>query len=121
MPSIKTITERLGEAIAHENGEANVRPIASMMRAMMKNATTRQMVDLALDFFNDTLRGYGVEAIKGVYVDCYYKKKMDVNLLYVNMGDTYTQTVIYDTKKEEFFVCSWGDIVEGDEKRFADS
>jgi len=117
MPSIKTITERLGEAIAHEHGEPNVRPIASMMRAMMKNAKTPQMVDLALDFFNDILNGYGVEPIRGEYVDKYY---MNTNLLYVNRGDTYTPTVIYDTKEEEFFVCSWGDIVEGDEKRFVE-
>ena len=49
-------------------------------------------------------------------VDRYY---FDIHLLYVNMGDTYVPTIIYDTLKELWYCCSWGDIVENDPKRFA--
>ena len=31
---------------------------------------------------------------------------------YVNMGDTYVATILYDIEKGEFFVTSWGDWVE---------
>jgi hypothetical protein len=39
-------------------------------------------------------------------------------LEYVNMGDTYDTTLIYDHGKGRFLVTSWGDIVERDHKRF---
>jgi hypothetical protein len=32
--------------------------------------------------------------------------------LYVNMGDTYVPTLIYDVKKQKFIVASWGDWYE---------
>jgi len=115
MPSIKTITERLGEAIAHEHGEPNVRPIASMMRAMMKNAKTPQMVDLALDFFNDVLGGCGVEVIRGEHVNQYY---MDINLLYVNMGSFDVGTMIYDTLNECWYITNIENLITSQPKRF---
>ena len=31
---------------------------------------------------------------------------------YVNNGDTYAPTILYDVEKEEFFVSSWGDFLE---------
>jgi hypothetical protein len=33
---------------------------------------------------------------------------------YVNMGDTYDTTLIFDHRKGRFIVSSWGDIVERD-------
>ena len=73
-------------------------------------------VDVALDEFDKAVRNYGVEAIEGgPYVDSYY---MHINLLYSNSGDTYTRTLVYDTLKGKFYLTSWGDIVEAQEKRF---
>jgi len=40
--------------------------------------------------------------------------------MYVNMGDTYDTTLIYDYKTNRFVVSSWGDIVERQPRRFAD-
>jgi hypothetical protein len=72
-------------------------------------------IDTKLDKINDILCGYGVEDIRGPWVNNYF---CDINLLYVNMGDTYIPTIIYDTLKERWYCCSWGDIVETQEKRF---
>lgn len=33
-------------------------------------------------------------------------------LSYLNSGDTYDITVLFDSRKERFFISSWGNIVE---------
>lgn len=53
---------------------------------------------------NEVLKGYGVEML----VD----KRDKVRAEYVNMGDTYLPTVLYDLKRGRFEVMSWGDFVE---------
>ena len=60
------------------------------------------------------LDGYGVEAIFGKYVNSYYQ---DCVALYVNTGDTYEPTILYDTVAREFGITTMGDFVEvmGDE------
>lgn len=49
---------------------------------------------------------HGVEAIlsEGSYGECL--------MSYVNTGDTYAATLVYDATKMEFSVSSWGDWVE---------
>lgn len=39
---------------------------------------------------------------------------------YVNMGDAYTPTLMFDYEKSRFLVGSWGDLVERQPRRFAD-
>ncbi len=89
--------------------------MAEAMRLMMKSADNHDAVDKVLDCCNKILEGYGVEDIRGKDWVPYY---LDIALLYVNMGDTYTPTIIYDCVKERWHCCSWGDIVESDPKRF---
>lgn len=72
-------------------------------------------VDTVLALANTLLEGFGVEKIDGPHVDHYY---MNINILYVNLGDTYTPTVLYDTLLNRFFICSWGDYIESKPKRF---
>jgi len=115
MPSTKRIVEALGPAIAHEYGEANVRPIASMMKHMMDNAHTHNEVDHALDTISDLLHAYGVEAIRGPYVDGYY---MDINLLYVNMGSFDVSTIIFDTQEHRWYVADMETMITSKPKRF---
>jgi hypothetical protein len=31
---------------------------------------------------------------------------------YVNMGDTYNATILYNVKSQNFYVTTWGDFVE---------
>lgn len=38
---------------------------------------------------------------------------------YVNMGDTYVTTFMFDFAKDKFIVGSWGDLVETQPRRFA--
>jgi len=62
-----------------------------------------------LKAISNIIGGYGVESIRGNYVSQYWH---DTQLLYVNMGDTYTPTILYDTETERWLYLSWGDWVE---------
>jgi hypothetical protein len=67
-------------------------------------------VELILEACNEVLQGFGVEYIAhcndGFDYDSMY------GLSYVNLGDTYKTTVIYNHAKEKFTINCWGNIVE---------
>lgn len=70
----------------------------------------KDCVDKRMDEANEMLGGFGVAVYRDEdSSDRYYG---DIVLLYVNMGDTYDETVIYDIHNEEFVVASLGDYVE---------
>lgn len=70
---------------------------------MMEDAETPEEIDAALEFANEIVEGNGIEGIQ---------EGGEIILLYVNMGDTYDRTVLYDPEKEEFTIGSWGDFYE---------
>jgi hypothetical protein len=40
-------------------------------------------------------------------------------VIYVDMGDTYNMTLMFDWSKDKFIVGSWGDLVEAQPRRFS--
>jgi hypothetical protein len=64
---------------------------------------------------DEVLEGYGVEDLQGGFFDKHYQ---DIQALYVNFGETYTTTIIYDLMKEKFLVSSSGVFVESNPERF---
>lgn len=75
-----------------------------------------KLIDIAMDFANGVLDGHGIEAIRGdVTVDRYY---FDIVALYVNMGDTYDTTLIYETATNRFLITDYGTWVEYNERRY---
>lgn len=68
-------------------------------------------VEIILECINEILEGFGVEAIRleDTWIDSYHG---DIAYTYINMGETYTPTILYDTEKDSFIVSSYGDIVE---------
>jgi hypothetical protein len=113
-PSKKTIAVALGGALRREHGENITKQVATI-KGLMEHATGPLTVDMALDNINAILKGYGTEAARDNGWDRYYH---DIGLLYINLGDTYTTTVLYDTRKERFYVTSLGNIIESNQKRF---
>lgn len=81
-------------------------------------ATYEKQVDAALELANTMLGGYGIEAVRDGGRSNYYQ---DIGVLYVNMGDTYNTTILYDTRKERFYVTTLGDYIEKYEKRFREN
>lgn len=65
-----------------------------------------------LEKISGMINGFGVEAVthEDAHVDSYFR---DAIALYINMGDTYDTTVVYDTENGDFLITSWGDFYEG--------
>ena len=63
-----------------------------------------------LDALNELLGTFGVEPIRTTeHIDRYW---FDCRACYLNTGDTYNTTILFDTKKDRFYLTSWGDFVE---------
>ena len=117
IPSVKRIKAVLGNTLHKEYGNGNSFELAChSIRQQMKASLNFNAIDMALEQINKILCGYGVESMRDIEWDSYYG---DIGLLYVNMGDTYVGTVIYDTRKKRWFVACLGDYVEKKEKRFS--
>lgn len=113
-PNKKNIADWFGDYFRKWGG--HVDSIASEMERHIKNAGTRKEVDHALNYVDDMIHGHGVEAIRGDYhVDNYY---YDIVGLYVNTGDTYNATLVYDTDREKFVLTTMGDWVEKNERKY---
>lgn len=71
--------------------------------------------ELSMNALNELLEGHGIEAIRNenAYVNRYYS---DCIGTYVNMGDTYINTIVYDTESNEYILTSWGDFYESYEQ-----
>jgi hypothetical protein len=72
--------------------------------------------DDVMERANEILGGFGVESIDcgQCNVDSYY---FGIVLLYVNKGDTYSTTLLYDTEAQKFRIGSWGSWFEDHEVR----
>lgn len=68
-------------------------------------------LELKLSALNELLDGHGIEPInrESEWVNSYWQ---DCIANYINMGDTYITTIVYDTINESFLLTSWGDFYE---------
>lgn len=59
---------------------------------------------------DELLTTCGVETIDtSEHIDRYW---FHCRACYLNTGDTYNTTILFDTKKDRFYLTSWGDFVE---------
>ena len=106
LPSILTIADKL-------NVSANQ---ARQIRTQFEiGRDSDNKTDSVLEKCDKILGGYGVEFLRGPEWRSYWG---DTELLYVNLGDTYTATVWFDTRSNKFGVGAWGDLVERQPGRF---
>lgn len=105
---------KLSERIKQTFGaELDVQPIKDAYK-LSKDGERHDVVDAVLDAVNEVIDGYGVEALESHDApnDRYY---FDIVALYVNKGDPYVPTVLYDVHADKLMVCSWGDWLESQE------
>lgn len=80
---------------------------------------TTDGIEAILDLIDAKTNSYGTEAIRGYRVTPAYPRYWtDIVGQYVNRGDTYAQTILYDTVKECFIVTSWGNWAEKNGKKY---
>ena len=70
-------------------------------------------VQRAMEEANSILDGHGVE-----FLDVETRRAGELHAEYVNMGDTYVSTLIYDHHADRFRITSWGDLLEIWERRY---
>ena len=105
LPSVKTLCARLG---------CDPTIAGAVRYVLSRDPRTDLEINDTLKTVSVLLHGYGVE---------YAPSKQDTHgegrgLEYVNMGDTYRPTIIYDCLHGRFVCASWGDIVESKRNRF---
>lgn len=68
-----------------------------------------------MEVLNELIDGFGIESIS---FDDYWHSNYWGNAIgvYVNLGDTYILTIIYNVIDEQFEFTSWGDYYESKEK-----
>ena len=85
----------------------------ALRRARRATAGQRgNQTDSILSAVSDFIGGYGIEAISGDDWVSYY---LDIAALYVNVGETYACTVLYEVRTGRFLVTSYGDWIENEE------
>lgn len=60
--------------------------------------------EVRLHMIDEVLDGFGIEVIQ--------HKKGYTHYCYVNNGDTYAPTIIYNRLTKRFLYCGWGDLVK---------
>lgn len=75
-------------------------------------------VESALEAANEVMGdgAFGTEAINGESFENGFFAYAEA--LYINTGDTYNATIVYDVREGRFFVTSWGDWLEDHERRY---
>lgn len=103
-PSVATLQHlpATGRAASHRATATLTKTQAQELKTLLNEGKPRA----ALTLYDTMSRSNGVEYISG----------SSGGLYYVNHGDTYDTTLIYDTGKRVVLVGSWGDIVERDRR-----
>jgi len=104
--------------LSKEWSSKNVELLIKSIWKLCKNTEVDKhtQVDETLKLINQILNGYGIESVRGkLWISYVYQ---DINLLYVNMGDTYAITILFDTFTMKFIFSSVGDYIETHSKRF---
>lgn len=121
IPSKKMLASMLGRVLekAHSlpgrvGGEDSVSYSVTQLRKVLEQWRDREMKSQAmLEEANTILDGSGVEYIASDDDDQYGAH----GAYYVNMGDTYTPTILLDLDKARVYATSWGDWVESQERQ----
>jgi len=93
-----------------ELDEASASALADQSRVI----NSREGLDDFLKAANKLLDAHGVEAIRDEGAWCDYFG--DAVALYINMGDPYIATLLYDVEDDEVYLTSYGDWMEAREQ-----
>lgn len=88
---------------------------SALNRAINLDPISLSDLDALMNQINTYLDGHGVEAIRDQ--NSWENYWFDTRAIYVNMGDTYIETILYDTHARKFRTMSWGDFVEKYDKK----
>lgn len=87
------------------------RPMILDLYRQLERAHRGREVEAVMRYANELIDAHGVEALRqeGAYVDRYH---FDIIATYVNMGDPYVLTLLYDSENHAFLLTSYGGFLE---------
>lgn len=89
-------------------GPNDYESVSSWVSKCYNPPSYQEKLEVAL---NEVLGGYGAEALWG-------RRVTVPAAVYVNMGDTYITTLLFDYEKDTWYLTSWGDWIERNGKRY---
>lgn len=105
IPSLKTLRDGFGRY--HDVTPAKLRELRKALEQWRDRTGVRSFE--VLNLADELLDGHGVEQLQS--------ENERAEATYVNMGDTYAATLLYDHAKVSFRVIDWGTYVETEERR----
>lgn len=90
-----------------------------MIRRSFEDLARVDAAEARLERVSQATGGYGVEAIWIEESDRSDPRGLP-DALYVNRGDPYIPTLLYDVRRETFLEIAWGDRLEAEEARCAE-
>lgn len=121
MPSREALLELLDRASHHHRWGPGDYPVRTILRELWSRLRTACRVnswaahESAMGFASEVLGGYGVER-----VDVATLRGGTPSFEYVNLGDPYVSTLIWDLHDNRYRVAGWGDLVERWERRWGE-
>lgn len=89
----------LKELLDDDTDEEMIEQFESNQKWISQCFNKPDLHSLRMNALNEVLEGHGVETIRGSEWDSFYG---DVTFEYINVGDSYTPTVIYDIRNDKF-------------------
>jgi len=101
------------------NGEVDLSQFKSVNHLRKQCYNPPNELNEKLEALNELIDGFGIESsrMENYYKDHYWS---DCICLYVNQGDSYALTIIYDVVNDRFEFTSWGDWIEAMEQYLID-
>jgi hypothetical protein len=91
----------------------------------IRETGNQREVDRHMDKINALIDGFGVEAVfyaEGIGIRPHMSDMGDELLaLYVNTGDSYSPTILWDARKDTVTLTTWGDFVEHLPRKYSDN
>lgn len=88
---------------------------AKLIKKTCLTANTPNDVDYAMEKVQILLEGHSIESLECNNVDYWKPYYMNIYALYINEGDTYIPTLIYEVPTHTFYLTTVGDYIEAKE------
>jgi predicted dehydrogenase len=126
IPTLKALVNTIGDSVEKKYGhtertKTKLLHLFDMLKKWKAASQGRRYADdearTILEFANAIMDAHGIEYLSPAEGDRDYSVYGGNGASYVNIGDTYDGTLLYDEKKQNFYATSWGDFVEQAERR----
>lgn len=112
LPTAESLARIRGEGYKHSLGKVYGKALRKHLEAYVKDSQRkplgRDLLEEADNFLSSIGLAHGVESLYPEFPSFYY----------VNLGDTYDSTLLYNGSTGNLYVGAWGDFVEKNSREY---